>query len=68
MAVSLSSPEEKKNLLKAISLLEELIETLKVMNNKDLCRDLEEALKEFKKGKTKPLDNLIKELRLEKEV
>ena len=68
MVVSLSSPEEKKILLKAISLLEELIETLKVMSNKDLCRDLEEALKEFKKGKTKPLDNLIKELRLEEEV
>ena len=62
MVVSLLSPEEKEILLKAIGLLEELIETLEVMGDKDLCRDLEEALKEFKEGKTRPLDDLIREL------
>ena len=54
--------------MKAIGLLEELIETLEVMGDKDLCRDLEEALKEFKERKTKPLDDLIRELGLEGEV
>jgi len=68
VVVSLLSPEEKEILLKAISLLEELIETLEVMGDKDLCRDLEEALKEFKEGKTRPLDDLIRELGLEGEV
>lgn len=68
VVVSLLSPEEKEILLKAISLLEELIETLEVMSDKDLCRDLEEALKEFKEKKTRPLDDLIRELGLEGEV
>ena len=68
VVVSLLSPEEKEILLKAISLLEELIETLEVMGDKDLCRDLEEALKEFKEKKTRPLDDLIRELGLEGEV
>ena len=68
MGVSLLSPEEKEILLKAIGLLEELIETLEVMGDKGLCRDLEEALKEFKEGKTRPLDDLIRELGLEGEV
>jgi len=68
VVVSLLSPEEKEILLKAIGLLEELIETLEVMGDKDLCRDLEEALKEFKERKTRPLDDLIRELGLEGEV
>ncbi len=68
MVVSLLSPEEKEILLKAIGLLEELIETLEVMGDKGLCRDLEEALKEFKEGKTRPLDDLIRELGFEGEV
>ena len=68
MVVSLLSPEEKEILLKAIGLLEELIETLEVMSDKDLCRDLEEALKEFKERKTRPLDDLIRELGFEGEV
>ena len=68
VVVSFLSPEEKEILLKAISLLEELIETLEVMSDKDLCRDLEEALKEFKEKKTRPLDDLIRELGLEGEV
>ena len=68
MVVSFLSPEEKEILLKAIGLLEELIETLEVMGDKGLCRDLEEALKEFKEGKTRPLDDLIRELGLEGEV
>jgi len=68
VVVSLLSPEEKEILLKAIGLLEELIETLEVMGDKGLCRDLEEALKEFKEGKTRPLDDLIRELGFEGEV
>jgi len=68
VVVSLLSPEEKEILLKAIGLLEELIETLEVMGDKGLCRGLEEALKEFKEGKTRPLDDLIRELGLEGEV
>jgi len=68
VVVSLLSPEEKKILLKAVGLLEEFFETLEVMGDKGLCRDLEEALKEFKEGKTRPLDDLIRELGFEGEV
>ena len=51
-----------------IGLLEEFFEILEVMGDKGLCRDLEEALKEFKEGKTRPLDDLIRELGFEGEV
>ena len=60
--------EEKEILVKAANLMDELIETLNVMQDEELIQDLKDALREVKEGKTKPLSELIKELNLESEV
>ena len=60
--------EEKEILVKAANLMDELIETLDVMQDEGLIQDLKDALREVKEGKTKPLSELIKELNLESEV
>jgi len=60
--------EEKEILVKAANLMDELIETLDVMQDEGLIQDLKDALREVKEGKTKPLSELIKELKLESEV
>ncbi|MCD6444887.1 hypothetical protein J7L70_07825 [Candidatus Bathyarchaeota archaeon] len=64
----LLTSEEKELLVKAINLMEELIETLEVIQDKELVQDLKDALKEVEEGKTKPLEELIEELNLEREI
>jgi RNA polymerase-interacting CarD/CdnL/TRCF family regulator len=66
--VSLLTPEERKLLTKAVSLMDELVETLEIMSDEEMVRDLKQALKEVKEGKTRPLSELIKELNLEGEI
>lgn len=68
MEGSFLTSEEKKILVKAANLMDELIETLEVMQDEELIQDLKDAMKEVKEGKTKPLSELIKELNLESEV
>lgn len=68
MKVSLLTPEERKLLTKAVSLMDELVETLEIMSDEEMVRDLKQALKEVKEGKTRPLSELIKELNLEGEI
>jgi len=60
--------EEKELLAKTARLMEELIETIEVSDDKRLVQDIEDALGEVKEGKTQPLDNLIRELGLEDQV
>ncbi len=60
--------EEKDLLKKAADLMEELLETIEVSQDKELCEDLKAALREVDEGKTKPLDELIRELNIQKEV
>ncbi len=60
--------EEKELLVRATSLMDELLETLEVMQDKELVKDLSVALREVEKGKTRPLDELIRELDLEEKV
>ena len=48
--------------------MDELLETLEVMQDKELIEDLRIALREVEKGKTRPLDELMRELNLEKEI
>jgi RNA polymerase-interacting CarD/CdnL/TRCF family regulator len=60
--------EEKELLTKAANLMDELLETLEVMQDKELVKDLKNALKEVKEGKARPLNELIKELKLEDEI
>jgi hypothetical protein len=59
---------EKELLMKAASLMDELLETLEVIQDKKLIKDLKIALCEVKEGKTRPLDELIRELNLEGEI
>lgn len=68
MKVSILTPEEKELLIKAVSLMDEIAETLEVMHDDELVQDLRDALKEVEEGKTRPLDDLIEELGLESEV
>jgi len=66
--MTLLTLEERELLKKATSLMEELLETLEVMQDEELVRDLKTALKEAEEGKVRPLEDLIRELGLEGEV
>jgi|YelNatPaOPRAMG01_1025707.scaffolds.fasta_scaffold134303_1 hypothetical protein len=63
--MSILTVEEKELLKKATTLMDELLETLDVMQDEELVRDLRAALKEAEDGKTRPLKELISELGLE---
>ena len=62
---SLLTVEEKELLMRASRLMEELIETLEVSVDKELMQDIEDALSEVNEGKTRPLQDLVRELGLE---
>ena len=55
---SLLTDEERKLLIKAVNLMDELLETLEVMQDEELVKDLRTALQEVEEGKTRPLMNL----------
>ncbi len=60
--------EEKELLTRAANLMEELLETIEVSKNKKIAKDLKKALQEAEDEKSRPLDELIRELNLEKDV
>ena len=66
--MTLLTTEEKELLTKASHLMDELLETLEIMQDKKLLKDLKAALREVEENKTRPLDELIRELNLEDEV
>jgi len=66
--MTLLTAEEKELLTKAANLMDELLETLEVMQDKELVKDLKIALREVEEGKARPLDELIRELNLENEI
>ena len=66
--MTLLTAEEKELLTKAASLMDELLETLEVIQDKKLVKDLKVALREVEEGKAKPLNELIRELNLEGEI
>ncbi|MGB9740397.1 MAG: hypothetical protein ACP5IM_00435 [Candidatus Bathyarchaeia archaeon] len=66
--MALLTEEEKELLTKAASLMDELLETLEVIQDKKLVKDLKIALREVEEGKARPLDELIRELNLEGEI
>jgi hypothetical protein len=66
--MTLLTVEERELLTRAANLMEELLETIEVTQDKELVRDLKVALKEAEEGKTRPLEELIRELNLEDEV
>jgi DNA-directed RNA polymerase subunit K/omega len=66
--VTFLTAEERELLTQAASLMDELLETLEVIQDKKLVKDLKIALREVRAGKTEPLDELIRELDLEGEI
>jgi DNA-directed RNA polymerase subunit K/omega len=66
--MTLLTTEEKELLTKAARLMDELLETLEIMQDKKLVKDLKIALREVEEGKARPLDELIRELNLESEI
>ena len=58
--MTLLTAEEKELLTKAASLMDELLETLEIMQDKKLVKDLKVALREVEEGKARPLDELIR--------
>jgi len=66
--MTLLTAEEKELLARAASLMDELLETLEVVQDKKLVKDLKIALREVEEGKTRQLDELIRELDLEGEI
>lgn len=61
---ALLTVEERELLVKTAKLMEELIETLEVSNDKELAQDIEDALGEARHAKTRPLGDLARELGL----
>ncbi len=66
--MTLLTTEEKELLTRAANLMEEILESLEIAKDKKLVKDLKTALQEVEEDKAKPLDELIRELNLEKEV
>ncbi len=66
--MTLLTTDEKELLTKAAILMEELLETLEVMQDKKLVKDLRASLREAKQGKTMTLDELVRDLHLETKV
>lgn len=66
--MTLLTTDEKELLTKAASLMEELLETLEIMQDKELVKDLRASLREAKQRKTMTLDELVRDLHLEAQV
>ena len=60
--------EEKELLTRAANLMEELLETIEVSQDKKIVTELKKALAEVEEEKTRPLEELIRELNLEKDI
>jgi Trp operon repressor len=65
---TLLTREEKELLARAANLMEELLETVEVSQDKTIAKELKAALKESEEGKTRPINELIAELGLQKDV
>jgi hypothetical protein len=65
--VTMLTTEEKNLLARAANLMEELLETIEVTENKQIAKELKAALKEVDEAKT-PIQELIQELSLEQDV
>ena len=60
--------EEKELLARAANLMEELLETIEVSQDKTTVKELKKALQEVEDGKARPIEELIRELGLEKDI
>lgn len=60
--------EEKALLSRAANLMEELLETIEVSQDKTTVKELKRALREVEDGKARPIEELISELGLERDI
>jgi len=65
---SLLTDEERKPLIRAVNLMNELLETLEVMQDEELVKDLRTALREVEEGKIRPFNELVRKLGLEEKI
>jgi hypothetical protein len=66
--LTMLTAEEKELLTRAANLMEELLETIEVTQNKKLAKELKVALQEVEDDKSRPIEELIRELNLEEDV
>jgi len=66
--MTLLTAEEKELLTRAANLMDELLETLEIMQDNSLVEDLRAALRKVEEEKTRPMDEHIRELNLEDEI
>ncbi len=65
---TLLTAEEKNLLTRAANLMEELLETIEISQDKNTVKQLKKALQEVEEGKTQPIEELTRELDLEDQV
>jgi len=68
MGQTLFSKREVKLLEETNQLLEEVLETLDIIANKEAMKEIAESRREAKAGKTRPLRSLLGELVLESKI
>jgi hypothetical protein len=66
--MALLKAEEKELLTKTINLIDELLETIEIIQDKELVKNLKMALRDVEECKAKPLDELVRKLNLESEI
>ena len=66
--MTLMTVEEKELLTRAANLMDELLETIEVTQDKKLVKELKAALKEVEENKTKPIEELIRDLNLDEDL
>ena len=64
----LLTDEDRTLLLKVYSLLEEIIETLDILEDEETMKRVEEALEDVKAGRVRSYDEFIEELRKSGEI
>ena len=64
----LLTDEDRALLLKVYSLLEEIVETLDILEDEETMKRVEEALEDVKAGRVRSYDEFIEELRKSGEI
>jgi len=69
MVVQISLTEEQVKILAELKdLLEDILETIELLSDKELMANLEESLKDVREGRTRPLEGFLMELEKEEEL
>lgn len=66
--MTLLNEKEVRLLERTNQLLEEVLETLDIMSDKEVMQEIAESRKEAKAGKTRPFKSLLEELGIESKI